>query len=730
MYFSNIANSELQHFHMTVGVDFSMSLSDILISDLFKVETIINNSLYRVFPLFYCKKVISSNSKDKLFDTRCLILQKTEHETYLSFITNSDKNNIILNENVLNIKNIGDNLSIDEFNSFVYRLRNKNILNSHLNFEKNTNISNEYGTYKFNNVNGQLRNDTGIIINNKIKNNPLTVQLINPFFLNARYILTFKVRSITGANVCEEASEDYKTTDTFSIELIEGNEINVPLHSYINDSVLDFDVDVSISFDVHEIVNSNFELELTGTDFALIDERFSLTAKLTGQDNVQGYVVNFYENNILIGSSTTNNKGIASLEYSSSVLGNNSYSVHVLGLVSIINTRVGRYNTSITFSSNKSTVYIPGTFIVSGVLSNGIGSLSNATVKIMSNNSILDTVQTNNVGAFNKTITVNNIEYFNLYAEYEGDNKNNDCFSNIIDVNAKKLDTNITINLDNSSIYYTQSVNVQGILTNELGAPVLGATVKLLQNGLQISTMKTNSNGAYLFNKVYNTVGTFSLSVKYDGDNKCNAITSNNKSLTVNKAPVNITVDVSKDTYKWGEIIPISVSSNYGNFDAEQVIVYYSQKEKPFNSSVVLTTKNEQGNFEFIVPSNYEGAYDIRVEYSGNDLYSSAKSEGSLLNNGDWWNEFNVESFLTFDELILLKDDNTFIVVILNNGLFVKNAKVFLTQVIFTGDIPKTFDLRNETTDDNGELKFNFNTIGSGTCKVKIRNIYSNTVSW
>ena len=133
MYFSNITNEELQHFHGIVGADFSMSLTDILTSNLFKVETVIVDKIYRVYPLFYCREVISSNVNDKLLDTKCLILQKSNHESYLSFITNSSRDNIILNEDILSIKDIGDILTTNDFNAFVYRLRQIGSLKGNLN---------------------------------------------------------------------------------------------------------------------------------------------------------------------------------------------------------------------------------------------------------------------------------------------------------------------------------------------------------------------------------------------------------------------------------------------------------------------------------------------------------------------------------------------------------------------------------------------------------------------
>ena len=192
MYFSNIGNEELQQFHNMVGAHFSMSLSNIIQSRLFKIEEIIAGRIYRIYPLFYCKNIISSNPNDMILDTRCLILQKTDSETYLSFITDEINDNIVLKEEILSIKNIKDKLTSEEFNALVYRLRQKGNILGNLNFEDSDIVAGVYATYQFNNVSKQLRNDTGIIVNDKVKNKALTVKLINPFFLNAKYTLSLK----------------------------------------------------------------------------------------------------------------------------------------------------------------------------------------------------------------------------------------------------------------------------------------------------------------------------------------------------------------------------------------------------------------------------------------------------------------------------------------------------------------------------------------------------------
>ena len=135
MYFSNIGDSELLPFHNTVSTDFSISLTDLLVSDLFKVEQI-TNSIYRVYPLFYANVINSSNPNDKILNNRCLILHKMEHETYLSFLNNEHENNIIFNENIVDSFNISDKLTTDEFNGIVYRLRKNKTFNEILDFNE------------------------------------------------------------------------------------------------------------------------------------------------------------------------------------------------------------------------------------------------------------------------------------------------------------------------------------------------------------------------------------------------------------------------------------------------------------------------------------------------------------------------------------------------------------------------------------------------------------------
>ena len=83
MYFTNIANKELQRFHKVVKNNFNINLNDVESNPLFVVET--TEELMRIYPLFYTDKIESSNSNDKVLGNQCIICENNT-ETKLYFI--------------------------------------------------------------------------------------------------------------------------------------------------------------------------------------------------------------------------------------------------------------------------------------------------------------------------------------------------------------------------------------------------------------------------------------------------------------------------------------------------------------------------------------------------------------------------------------------------------------------------------------------------------------------
>ena len=91
MYFSNIADTELNKYPKPLVNNFSIKLSDILHktggafdNKLFKIEEILTDKIYKIYPLFRCTEINSSNTTDEIFDNRLIICKKEDKE-YASF---------------------------------------------------------------------------------------------------------------------------------------------------------------------------------------------------------------------------------------------------------------------------------------------------------------------------------------------------------------------------------------------------------------------------------------------------------------------------------------------------------------------------------------------------------------------------------------------------------------------------------------------------------------------
>lgn len=97
MYFTNISNENIAMFHNKTLVNVNLQLSDVLNSNLFKIEEIISNEIYRIYPLFYCETISSTNPNDKILSNKCIICQKSEN-TILQFRSEEINSNPTLSD--------------------------------------------------------------------------------------------------------------------------------------------------------------------------------------------------------------------------------------------------------------------------------------------------------------------------------------------------------------------------------------------------------------------------------------------------------------------------------------------------------------------------------------------------------------------------------------------------------------------------------------------------------
>ena len=465
MYFSNIISKELKPFHNSFGVDFSISLTDLLDNPkLFNIEEI-TETLYKVYPLIYCNEIISNNPADKIIDNKCLILQKQEHETYLSFRTNSEESQELFEE-YLNIKSIGTKLTTDEFNAMIYRLRKNSVLHETLNFKTEKKIKSDYATYEFLNAEHLLSNNQGLIINDKLKNNPVTVKLSDTSFNYANYTLNVTVKSITGANILDDSITDYIVEDTFQVPLQKNTECEIDVSDYVNDSVLLFDCTVDVDFNIPEIRSDIERLILTSNKNTVeINNQITLTAEYYDSESnpVANVLIEFYNGITKIGEAYTNNAGIATLQYTATNLGSNSiYAEYNILTSNTVYVTVVKQETVINVSANPSILNKGESTVLTGTLTHNNIGLSNKTIDILIDNTVITSVVTNSNGEFSYTYTNSEdmgvTETITIEAAYDGDTIYADSNDNV-DVIFKAVFNGINLSSDKDIISYNGGVN-------------------------------------------------------------------------------------------------------------------------------------------------------------------------------------------------------------------------------------------------------------------------------
>lgn len=252
MYFTNINNPELNKYHGTLIKNFTITLTDILHktngeydNKLFKIEEIITDKIYKIYPIFNTKEITSSNPSDKILENRCIIAQKQTKETRITF--RSDNGTVYDYVDYGSYYNIGDSLTTAQFNAIVQLIRNNITLTDYIRV-KNGTINGEYGKYTFD-IDSTTIVDNGILITDETLSNLGTVELTDPELSYSTYTLYLTVYSMENANIMTDETTSDITTTTLEIELIEDTEVNIPFNTLDKSTIVGFDARIDIKQD-------------------------------------------------------------------------------------------------------------------------------------------------------------------------------------------------------------------------------------------------------------------------------------------------------------------------------------------------------------------------------------------------------------------------------------------------------------------------------------------------
>lgn len=297
MYFKDISNEELRRFRPVKTHDFVMSLTDILDSNLFKVEN--HDGIYRIFPLFHCNNIQSNNPTDKIFDNQCIITSNMAHETYFTFNTDGSSDLPIIPSSFLNdtFKGLHDNLTTDEYNKFVYLLRNNYPFNDSISLNKL--VNGEYGQYYFRSDGSVTVLDNGILLSDSLKQNGLQVMLSEPLFHYSRYILHLKVYDFGDGDIPFDGDLSNAIVTDVSVELVNREYVTIPLTGDYKYAVISIDANVEILHDKPVISDWIQSIGLSVSPDIIQSGEFS-EFYATGFDNGhlpvgEGHIIHFFE---------------------------------------------------------------------------------------------------------------------------------------------------------------------------------------------------------------------------------------------------------------------------------------------------------------------------------------------------------------------------------------------------------------------------------------------------
>ena len=434
MYFTDITNPELQYFHGLNVKNINLSLTEILSSDLFIVETIITDSIYRIYPLFYCKEITSSNNDDKILENKCIIANKNTEETYYDFVSDDDEFTRLIK--LTGYKQINDALNMQEFNALVYRLKTNYPFTEEIQI-KNSTVHGKYADYIFD-LESTTIVDNGILITNETLTNIGTITLVNPVFRNSIYTIKLKVYSISDVNVCTDASTDNITVTPLTITLQYGVPVNIPFETLNLDHVIGFDATVDIVHDQH-IIKVNESLRLSSNISSLtIGETAILTATYLDETQVPmpNEEIRFYDGETLLGSSNTNEYGVATFNFIPGVSGNHSITcVNQNDLTSnTVNLIVSKKIPVLSVSASRQGAGSNIINIGASIKYNNVG-LSGVTLQVLdSSDNVIVSTLTNSNGEISDTLT--SYAGYTLRAYYPGDATYNSAYSSPVTVNA------------------------------------------------------------------------------------------------------------------------------------------------------------------------------------------------------------------------------------------------------------------------------------------------------
>ena len=626
MYYDNITNEELQYFHGLLVPNFTIKLSDVLHktsnvfdNKLFKIEEIISDKLYRIYPLFYTGKITSSNPNDKIIDDKVIIANKTTGTTYLTFI--SDETQEIQDYSPYGTYySIGDTLTTAQYNSIISLLRRNTIHND--TFRIDDTITGTYGKYEFD-IDDVTFLDTGILITQDTITAEPKVKLTDNVFSNSTYLLKLSVLHYSDVNILDDVTSDFKVIETVEVELTPNEWVDIPVNSLDYGYIILYDAEVVITH-TNPIIDGvwvdSILLESDATELS-IDESATITATVTDHNDtpISSKAVKFYDGSTLLDTVNTDSTGVATYTFSSSTGGTHTITAVADGYTSnSVELTVG--GTTVTLTTSTNTITVGSSVTLTATVTSDGSPVASESVKFYDGETLIATETTDNNGQATYTYTPASVGTCSLTAVYD-----TSYVSSTSTVTVNKHTSSITASTSSNSIYTTGSVTLSGtIKIDNIGTASL--SVKIYDGSTLVDTVTSGSGGAYTKTLSGLTHGVHKLKAVYEGSSTRESATSTEYSVTVSKTPTTLTINVPQLVYSDAfSITGVLKDNNNVKLYNATVKLYMLTGGNTTLEATGTTDSNGEVTFVRTAPTSIT-SYKFWLTYEGDATYSNVNS--------------------------------------------------------------------------------------------------------
>lgn len=357
---------------------------------------------------------------------------------------------------------------------------------------------------------------------------------------------------------------------------------------------------------------------------------------------------------------------------------------------------ITKLDTNLTITLDKDSYYIDDIISFNGVLKSSDGELVKGAEVLFNEKRYI----TNDKGEFSDTVKAS----LNLTLDfiYGGSPAYNEC-SQSVSVQVSKIPVSFVGSASSTNVYVGETVTISGTLETSTGSPL--SNVKIIDGAGQVQAT-TDSNGAWSFTSVEDTVGTSGWSLYPDLDwNKYNTPKNVDIQITIRKKDTVLTCTVDKTSVTVGEnvLCTLYLKDNQNNPLANKT-VYCNDWSK---------TTNDEGRVIFNYANPSTGAVTKVFKFDGDNLYNGASVTAK-------WTVVPAESpKISISASTLIGEVGDDLPITLSSNL--KNTA--LTVLLNDAEVADSV-----TTDNTGNAVFNYNCNGAGDVNVKVKYLSGTNV--